>query len=119
MAVYFAVEKYLNLVSRNGRPSIDEASEMRFEVRNAAFLFPDRVLEYAEELFKKSNEYNYYENLSEPLRNRADLNEDEQNRLRECIDNQTTIQQWFFEQLEANSFKIVFSPFLKLPETLK
>ena len=120
--VFFDIEEFFRGFYREGRPSAESAAQLRYKARNAHFLFPDKPLQFVEEITRKAFEHNQANIVWEPLRARAfageELTPQEVETKDAALGKMHDIQNWFIQQMEDGRLQREFEPYIKLPETI-
>lgn len=122
MEVYFEIEKNLQEFLCEGGPPMGSTLALRYNSRNAHFVFPKQAIAFVDELVQKGLEHHRAERQWEPLRARAwageDLSENEKEVLKAALDKKHEIEDWFVQQVENKRLEAVLGPYLILPSSL-
>jgi hypothetical protein len=122
MAVYFEIEKNLQEFMREGGPPMEATLALRYNARNAHFVFPKEAIAFVDELVEKGFEHHRAELKWEPLRKRAwegeDLSDQENEALQNALDKKHEIEDWFMQQVQDKRLEAALGPYLILPSAL-
>jgi len=122
MEIFNAIEDMFSQFWRDGRPPLDAAVKLRHAARNAEFIFPEKPLQFIEEIIEKSFEHRKATLNWEPLRKRAYdgevLSKNEVRHKKLALAERQVVESWFHQQTEDKRLKIEFGPYLKLPESV-
>jgi len=118
----FSIEQMMGEFFKTGRPSVEAALKLRYQVRHADYLFPEKSLGFIKELIDKAFEHQRAKDRWEPLRerayNREELTDGEEKEKVEALAEMHRLERWFLEQCREERLKAEFDQYLKLPESL-